>query len=381
MNILYTLNSGQIGGMEQHVLDLVSGMSSNEHNVYVWCADGPLVKDYEEAGAQVFIQRIRLDIDPVYIFKLFNFLRKQKIDVIHAHELKAVTNSLLAGFLAKTSVRISHTHTPISEWRISSLKKKINTGVNSFFVNKFSSKEIALTESRKEAKIEEGICSEKLEVIPNALDISDFEISSGKKQQYRDEITQRYDIPEGSYIFGNVSRISKEKGHDILVKGYKNFCEILDKRGIENNTFLFIGGGGVLEEQLHELVGELGLKDRVVITGKFYSEDHKKFYSTFDSFVFPSLAEGFGIVLIEAMAFSLPVLCSDLDVLKEVGGATVRYFEVGSAESLSLKMFDLYERRDQYYNFGEKAHERVEELYSMNAFIERYINLYRELSL
>jgi glycosyltransferase involved in cell wall biosynthesis len=365
--------------MEQHVLDLVSGMTSKEHKVFVWCAKGPMVETYEKAGAQVTTEVINFDIDPIYIYRLFRFLKENKIDVLHSHELKAVSNGLIAGFLAKTAVRISHTHTPISEWQISPFKKKLNVLFYSFVVNILSNKEIALTESRKEVKVLEGVKSAKLTIIPNALDLDDFTFSPEQKQRFRDEITDRHSIPSGSYIFGNISRVSREKGHDLLVNAYADFRQILKNRGMEDDSFLFIGGGGPLEDELRALVKEKGLDGHVVITGRFASEDHKKFYSTFDSFIFPSLAEGFGIVLIEAMAFSLPVLCSDLEVLQEVGGSTVRYFDKGSQEDLSLKMFDLYQRQDQYYEFGEKARGRVEELYSMDSFVSKYEDLYKEL--
>jgi len=379
MKILYTLNSGQPGGMEQHVLDLIKGMAFDVNKVFVWCASGPMVEVYADAGAKVTVQPINSDIDPFYISSLYKFLTKNKIDVLHAHELKAVSNSLLAGAIARTSVKISHTHTPISEWQISHLKKKLNVMFYSFLVNRFATKEIALTESRKRVKKSEGIKDSKLVVIPNGLDLNEFSVSSDQKQKFRTEITQRYGIPNGAYIFGNISRLSEEKGHEILVKAYAEFCNSLENQSIPNNTFLFIGGGGPLEESLRNEIRNLGIADKVIITGRFAKEDHKKFYATLDSFVFPSLAEGFGIVLIEAMAFGLPVLCSDLEVLGEVGGAAVRYFETGVKEDLAIKMIDLYKRQDQYYKFGEKARERVEKLYSMDLFVSKYAGLYKEL--
>jgi len=380
MKILYTLNSGQRGGMEQHVLDLVKGMVSEGNEVFVWCASGPMVEVYKNAGAEVTIQPINLDIDPFYISRLYKFLTKNKIDVLHAHELKAVSSSLLAGALAKTSVRISHTHTPISEWKISYLKKRMNIMFDNLLVNLFATREIALTESRRSVKESEGIKDSKLVVIPNGLNLAEFSLSPEQKQKFKSEIMQRYNISDGTYVFGNISRISKEKGHKALVVAYADVCKSLENQNIPNNTFLFIGGGGPLEDELKSKVKELNIEDRVLITERFAEEDLQKFYATFDSFVFPSMAEGFGIVLIEAMAFSLPILCSDLEVLQEVGGSTVRYFETGSKEDLVAKMMDLYKRQDQYYGFGNKARRRVEEIYSIDLFVSRYLDLYKELS-
>ncbi len=119
MNILYVLNSGTPGGMEQHVLDLVKGMVSNGNKVVVACKKGEIANWYADAGATVYKREIRFDIDLFYISFLINILKKENIDIVHAHELKAVANSLIAGLFAGTKVKVTHTHTPISEWQVS----------------------------------------------------------------------------------------------------------------------------------------------------------------------------------------------------------------------------------------------------------------------
>jgi glycosyltransferase involved in cell wall biosynthesis len=377
MKILYTLNSGDPGGMEQHTLDLVRGMSANGHEVYVWCLEGVITEWFEEAGAKVFIEPVQLDLDPLYIFSLARFIKKEKIDVVHAHELKAGVNSLLGASLAGAKVRISHTHTPISTWQISPLAKKINITIYSFMVNLLAGREIALTESRKVVKIKEGIRENKLQVVPNGLDTEKFNIPSDLKKEYRREILQRYGLPEDSYVIGNLSRLTEEKGHSILVDAFQKFLEyqVLDKEKVR----LLIAGGGKLEEEVRSQISLFGLRDLAVVTGKFSQEDLVKFYSAFDMFVFPSLAEGFGIVLIEAMYSGLPIICSDLDVLKEVGGSTVMYFESGNPDDLSEKVLHLYQKRDRLEGLTEGARQRVEDLFTMEKFISAYEGLYLDL--
>ena len=156
MKILYVLNSSKYGGMEVHVQDLVKGMKKRGHDIFVWCPPGPMMDSYKELGAVGVEQKIRFDIDPLYISKLVKFIKKNSIDVIHSHELKAVTNALLAGHFSKTKVNVSHTHTPISEWKVSGVKKFFTVRFYSWIVNKFSSVEIALTFSKKKVKTKEG---------------------------------------------------------------------------------------------------------------------------------------------------------------------------------------------------------------------------------
>ncbi len=379
MKILYTLNSGKPGGMEKHVLDLVKGMKALGHEVFVWCPQGEVSSWYREAGAIVTNKKIWWGIDPVYFLSLKKYLTAQNIEVLHAHELKAVCNSLIAAKLAGTKVIISHTHTPISTWKINEYKKFVDRVFYTWMVNNYSHKEIALTNSALRLKEKEGIKSEKLVVIPNAINTKEFEVSSGVSVANKVEIRSKYKIPADSFVFGCVGRLTEEKGQEVAIKAFKIFSgtELFKKK----NFYLLIVGGGQNEEKLKTLSQQLGIADRVIITGIFNREDLVKYYNSFDTFIFPSLAEGFGYVLIEAMYCRLPVISSNLEVLREVGGSNVTYFKTGSDEDLAKKMEKISQEYYQQKDFNlEENKKRVENLYSMNKFVQNYINLYTSLA-
>ncbi len=376
MKILYTLNSGKPGGMEHYVRYLVKGMVEAGNEVYVWCPDGEIVPMYQEAGATVEIHTINSDFDLAYIFKLSKFLKENKIDVIHANELKAVVNSLIAAKVAGTKVRISHTHTPISEWQISSLKKFLTTKGYAFFVNNFSTKEIALTQNSRSAKVKEGIEDNKLVVIPNGIDTKAFSATKEQRNMFNKLIRNRYDIPDTTFIFGVVSRLTIEKGHDVLVKAFAKFLQKINSHG--DDYRLLLAGGGALYQQLNKQAADLKISDQVTITGILAQEDLVKLYSAMNCFVFPSRAEGFGYVLAEAMYSEVPTICSDLPVLKEVGSDLVTYFTVGNDEDLSDKMVAILPEISGGSVKLAESKQRVEDLFSLEIFIKNYINLYTE---
>ena len=377
MRILYTLNSSKPGGMEQHVLDLVVGLVNKNHQVFVWCPNGTPADSYKASKAKLININIRGDLDSEYILALAKFLREEKIDIIHAHEPKAVVNSLMAAFLSGTKVRISHTHTPISEWEVRAFKKKLNIFVYTVVVNLFSTAEIALTESRQRVKVKEGILAKKLHVFPNGVDILKFNISQNLRINYRQEMLERHQIPSDAFVFGNIGRISEEKGHFVLLDGFSKFLKMA---GVDiERVFLVLVGGGKLEASVRKTVEDLGISKNVVVTGGFAEENKVKYYSALNCFVFPSLAEGFGIVLLEAMASSLPILCSDLEVLQEVGDGTALFFEVGNSESLAGMLLSVYQRRDAVNKMGEEALARVHSLYSVEKFVEDYEKFYIDL--
>lgn len=377
MKILYVLNSGKYGGVEWHVYDLVKGMIQNNNEVFVWCPSDVMSELYKRLGAVVVEDSPRWDIDPWYISRLVKFMKAHSVDVVHSHELKAVTNALLAGFFAKTKVNISHTHTPISEWKINKFVKFFTLWGYSTLVNWCSSVEIALTESRKRTKMKEGIKEKKLYVIPDGLDTSKYDITPNQRSQYEEEIKKRYGIPKNAFVFGTVGRLTSEKGHSLLLKAFEKFLksDFFHKR----DFYLIIAGGGKLMEELEGQTKALRIDDKVRITGFFDEGDKIKFYSTFDTFLFPTLAEGFGIVLIEALYMGIPTICSDLEVLQEVGDDVVDFFESGNPHDLAQKMTGLYEKiGGDGKIISDKSKQRVEREYSMQRFIGNYLELYQK---
>lgn len=379
MKILYTLNSGNYGGMEKHVLDLCEGMIKKGHQVHVWSAPGPLENEFKKLGVKLTARSVILDLDPPYILSQRNYLLENQIDLIHAHELKAVVNSLVAATLARKKIKISHTHTPISEWQINPAKKKIDLMIYHRAINFLSTYEIALTESRKRIKIKEGIKEEKLKVmpVPNAVKLANFTYEENQRREFRNEILQRHNLPESAKIIGCLGRLSEEKGQDLLVEAFSKYLEKLSRDKAEEN-YLMIVGGGPLENSLRKKSKKLGLEKKVIITGRFSEHDKKKYYAAFDLFVHPSLAEGFGIVLIEAMAAKVPVIASNLEVFKEVSQDTVSYFKKGDAQDLAEKIYQL-QQTNQISSKVDEAYQRVVQNYTFEKFIETYEKFYLEL--
>lgn len=378
MKILYTLNSSTPGGMEQHVLYLVKGMISRGHDVHVWCKKGEIENWFKEAGAVVTTTEIKYDIDPLYISSLAHYLYDYNIDVCHAHELKAAVNSLLAANKVKTKVRITHTHTPISEWPSNNIKQKfvraLETKVYSYFVNKYATCEIALTKSRLQTKINEGIKSDKLRVISNCFNDKAFNVDSDTKTRYRTEIRAKFGIPEDALVFGNVSRLSEEKNHKLLIEAFADAQFSQNKK-----AYLLIAGGGKLEKPLRDLVSSKASKDNIVITGIFPQNELAKYYFASDVFIFPSKAEGFGLVLIEALGAGLPVIASDIEVLKEVAGNTADYFSLGAKESLTKMINGYIKYFDTHTNVpvNTAGIDLVNKLYTEEIFITAYEDLYK----
>ncbi len=220
---------------------------------------------------------------------------------------------------------------------------------------------VALTQATKKERIEgEGIDPEKIVVIPNGTKIKNQKSKIKTKSQ------------NSKLTVGTFGRLTVEKNQKCFIDAIPH----LFTSSPLHLKFIIAGDGG-LKQELEQRVEDLGFEDKVTFLG-FVPEDKKiEVLSSFDIFVFPSLAEGFGIVLIEAMALGLPCVVSDLPVLREVGDDAVSFFKTGASEDLARKISTLLDDEDLRRDLGQKARKRVEEKYSMEKFVDNYDRLYQ----
>jgi glycosyltransferase involved in cell wall biosynthesis len=112
---------------------------------------------------------------------------------------------------------------------------------------------------------------------------------------------------------------------------------------------------GYLDQQLREAPPEL--RSRVAFTGHVDDSELRALYSGAVAFVFPSLREGFGLPVLEALAFGTPVVCSDAASLPEVAGEAAVLFPAGDAEALAKavrSVLDDPERREDLSRRGQE---------------------------
>jgi glycosyltransferase involved in cell wall biosynthesis len=134
----------------------------------------------------------------------------------------------------------------------------------------------------------------------------------------------------------HIGSFEKRKDLITLVKAFR----LVD----DSNLKLVLAGAQIINGNSEVLNGiktfivQNKLEDKVILAGYVSKEEASTLYKNARIYVFPSLDEGFGIPVLEALSFSVPVICSDIDVFKEVGREYVEYFKVGDFISLSKKI-------------------------------------------
>lgn len=169
----------------------------------------------------------------------------------------------------------------------------------------------------------------------------------------RDEARRQLSIPENAFVIANVGRLHPDKDQLTLIRGFAQALNLLPQ-----NSLLIIIGKGKYEQKLRALIAELEIEDRVILTG--HVNNAKKLFRAFDLFVLSSDHEPFGMVLLEAMAADLPVVCSNCGGGPEVVDGIGTLFEFGKPDALSKALLGSMETHANSSDFAKKTRQKLE---------------------
>jgi len=297
IKILYVITSLGLGGAEKLLLYYLKNLDKQKYSLYVCCFRERPDDFNEEMSkyAKIINLKIENKFNPVIIFYIWKLIREIKPDIIHTHLFQPRVYTSIANLFNNRSVLITQKHSIVNP-------KKHNIFILfemiSIWMNK---KVIAISESVKNSLIKyEFIPQHKIFVLPNCIDYQTFHKASNRQFiRKSDEI-----------VIGTVGRLEKVKGISYLLLAMKIILTKFPDARLE-----IVGDGS----QAGELVGitkKLGISNSVKFFGKF--TDVIPFYNKMNIFILPSILEGFGIVLLEAMAAGIPVVASDVDGIREV---------------------------------------------------------------
>lgn len=167
----------------------------------------------------------------------------------------------------------------------------------------------------------------KITIIPEA---SDGRFRPIKNKSQIVNITSRYLNPKISYIL-SVGTLEPRKNLAKLVEAYSLLPHALQKK----YALVLVGGQGWNNKMLHGIINNLNLQDKVILTGFVSDEDLPYIYNKASVFVYPSLYEGFGLPLLEAMACGVPVITSNTSSLPEVANGAALFCDCQKEEEIA----------------------------------------------
>lgn len=285
------------------------------------------------------------------LFKVFHISRiinREKVDFIITN---LSSDMKVASFAAKIA------GVPNIVYRRGSAIPVRDSFINRFFFGKVLTRIIANSEETKRTLLARNpnlFDKDKIQVIYNGISIKKYD--SG-------EVTFKYASDNDEIILGNAGRLVKQKGQYRLIQ----LARILKDKGYKFK--ILIAGDGALQNDLIAYSRKMGMENEVVFLG--FVDDIKGFMQSLDIFLLPSLWEGFGYVMTEAMVCRKPVIAFDLSSNPEI----VVHEETGYlAEKNNMSSFAHYVEKLIHNpvlsrQMGEKGRIRVEEKFNIDKTI------------
>ncbi|MDD2556896.1 MAG: glycosyltransferase [Desulfuromonadaceae bacterium] len=172
--------------------------------------------------------------------------------------------------------------------------------------------------------------AKKIEALYNRIDVQHIQAL----QVSRDQARTQLQLPQDAWIVANVGRLHPDKDQATLIRGFAHALPDL-----QPNSLLVIMGKGRLEDELKALAKDLDIEERVVFLGQV--PNARRYFKAFDVFALTSDHEPFGMVLLEAMAAGVPIICSDCGGGREVVDGCGLLFPLGDAIALAEKIIQM----------------------------------------
>ena len=220
----------------------------------------------------------------------------------------------------------------------------------------------------------------KILVVYNGVDVEEF-----NPEKVSGDLRLKYRIPEDVVIIGSTGRIVPRKGYKNLIEAALTVCKELGEGEINKIRFVIVGDTPYFFQDNHlrnlkALIKEYKLEDIFIFTG--YQRDVKPYLKGFDIFVIPSSYEDpFPRVVIEAMAFSLPVIGFMVGGVAEAveQGVTGILSESGNSHQMGESILKLILDKSLRHSMGVAGRERAKRLYSAKTRTNDIENIIMEL--
>jgi len=370
--ILHIQKITGISGSENHLIDLMSKLDRKRFEpIFLGLVEPDnRVDDYfdilESRSVKGERIEIRSHLDLSCLMKIVRFIKNGNYDIVHTHLIHGDIYGILAAVMAGAPHIVSSKH-GYDNYDSTSHFYKIN-GLLSPFVERVITISDALKEKVNKSDM---IPKRKMVTVHYGLD---WEGYLKKSTAAGEKVRKELNIKKGTFTFASVGRLVDVKGYPYLIEaaarlkqdGYKDFA-------------VLVMGDGPLREELTEKAEDMGVGGEVRFLGR--REDVSSILSVSDAFVLPTLGEGFGLVLLEAMAHRLPVVSTATMSIPEivVEGETGLLVQPKDSEGLYKAMGRLMKERAASKKMGKAGFERLKEKFTILEMVRKTEEIYAEV--
>jgi len=356
MNTLQILPQLNLGGVETAVFDSVKYLARMGHKTVVVSAGGELVKDLESLGIihyQLPVHEKSLFTIIKMIPKLAEIIRKEKIEIIHAHSRVPAWIAYFASRRAKIAfITTCHGY----------YKKHLFSQVMGW-----SKRAIAISNVIARHMIEDfGVPYERIRLIPSSVDLEKFKCPSQEKKK------------SDEFNIGIIGRLTPLKGHLYFIKAMAKVARVIPRIKI-----WIVGDAPVsreaYKEQIEVLVNRLGLSNCTEFLGS--QKDIPTILSHLDVLVLATtVPEAFGRVIVEAQACMVPVVATRVggvvDIIED--GKTGIMVPPADPDGMAAGIIKILKDETLAGNLARKAYEKVKQEYSAELMVKRTLEVYKD---
>jgi len=358
MRILFINSIQMFAGGEVWMLRTLRALHERGHEVWLCCRPRTeLAERAARAEIPVKLMNFRGDFDPVRTIRLALFMARHKINVVLMNMDKELRIGGVAARLAGVRAIIPRRGIdyPLkNRWRY---RFAYNVLATSILANSNATKQALL---RNAPWLDER----RIEVVHNGIDAAVFVHSAHRS------LREEWQIPADAPLLGFVGQLDERKGLRVLLSAF----ELIQARIPEAR--LVLAGEGRLREMIESQIRAKSWERNVVLAG--FIHEVASVMQAIDVLVLPSYWEGFGIVIIEAMACGRPVITTNISSMPEIvdDGRTGYLIPPGDAQLLAEHAVALLRDSALRERMGQAAQRRVAEHFSESQMIERLERLF-----
>ncbi|WP_055714552.1 glycosyltransferase [Streptomyces torulosus] len=298
MKALHIITGLGTGGAEQQLRLLLRHLPV-DCDVVTLTNPGPVADGLVADGVRVTHLGMSGNRDLTALPRLVRLIRAGGYDLVHTHLYRACVYGRTAARLAGVRAVVATEHS-LGDSQMEG--HQLSAGVRALYLasERLGRTTVAVSATVAERLKRWGVPGPRIEVVPNGIDLARFRFDPALRAHTR----RRLGLPEGAYVVGGVGRLAPGKRFDVLVRALARLPE---------DYWLLLAGGGPQENVLRRAAQQVGVTDRMLLTGERASggcpgADMPSLLTAMDVLASPSAEEAFGLAVVEGMAAGLPVL-------------------------------------------------------------------------
>ncbi|ODP33353.1 glycosyltransferase [Pandoraea sp. ISTKB] len=378
MKIVLFVTGLQLGGAETQVADLARGFLARGHDVTLISVTGPCTIALPQSPRFTLIE-LKAGKSPGALlgamFRFVAYLREWQPDVVHAHMVHANLMARVARWFVRMPVLVSSAHSRNEGGRARMLAYRLTDRWTDLTTN--------VSDDAVAAFVAQGAApAERIVSMPNGIDTRRYRPDAQVRSHWREMLLGQKQADVDASTNANAAtpivfaagRMVEAKDYPTLIDAFAHVLNTLP------DARLFIAGDGPLRTQIQARVEARGVSDAATLLGR--RNDVAQLMCAADLYVMSSAWEGLPLVIGEAMASGLPIVSTDCGGVRELTGETRHntLVPVGDAGALGdALLHHLRAAPDERLAAGDANRQRIDERYSLDAIVTRWIETYTSL--